>query len=183
MSSEPLHRHHPPLPPPHSYALDVNLASLDVLNHKRLLDSARADPSAVSFQVRPVDVAPAPASATAATALARAPSFSASESLLSEAAALTGRAVGRRGLPRPAFGSSPNLQVRGEQAANGGSGRGWCVCGAAGGCLLSRLASWRLAPWFWGEAAAVGRRGACLGRARGGSDVARTLFVLFAGER
>ena len=42
---------------PTRYALDVNLGSLDVLNHKRLLDSARADPSAVSFQVRPVDVA------------------------------------------------------------------------------------------------------------------------------
>lgn len=41
---------------PTRYALDVNLGSLDVLNHKRLLDSARADPSAVSFQVRPVDV-------------------------------------------------------------------------------------------------------------------------------
>jgi hypothetical protein len=38
------------------YALDVNIGTLDVLNHKRLLDSARADPSAVSFQVRPVDV-------------------------------------------------------------------------------------------------------------------------------
>ena len=38
------------------YALDVNIATLDVLNHKRLLDSARSDPSAVSFQVRPVDV-------------------------------------------------------------------------------------------------------------------------------
>ena len=41
---------------PTRYALDVNIHSLDVLNHKRLLDSARADPSAVSFQVRPVDV-------------------------------------------------------------------------------------------------------------------------------
>lgn len=43
---------------PTRYALDVNIGSLDVLNHKRLLDSARQDPSAVSFQVRPVDVAP-----------------------------------------------------------------------------------------------------------------------------
>ena len=34
----------------------MNINSLDVLNHKRLLDSARADPTAVSFQVRPVDV-------------------------------------------------------------------------------------------------------------------------------
>jgi len=53
-----------PRPPPHSisiciicrYALDVNISTLDVLNHKRLLDSARSDPTAVSFQVRPVDV-------------------------------------------------------------------------------------------------------------------------------
>jgi hypothetical protein len=36
----------------HSYAHDINLSSLDVLNHQRLLNSARADPSAVSFQVR-----------------------------------------------------------------------------------------------------------------------------------
>ncbi|KFM25018.1 Tyrosine-protein kinase isoform SRK1 [Auxenochlorella protothecoides] len=41
---------------PSRYAFDVNIESLDVLNHKRLLDSARAEPSAVSFQVRPVDV-------------------------------------------------------------------------------------------------------------------------------
>ena len=41
---------------PSRYALDVNIDSLDVLNHKRLLDSARGDPSAVSFQVRRVEV-------------------------------------------------------------------------------------------------------------------------------
>ncbi len=41
---------------PSRYALDVNIDSLDVLNHKRLLDSARSDPSAVSFQVRRVEV-------------------------------------------------------------------------------------------------------------------------------
>ena len=40
------------LPSTHSYAHDINLSSLDVLNHQRLLNSARADPSAVSFQVR-----------------------------------------------------------------------------------------------------------------------------------
>ena len=54
---------------PTRYALDVNLGSLDVLNHKRLLDSARADPSAVSFQVRPVDVA------VRQSSMARRPSF------------------------------------------------------------------------------------------------------------
>ena len=46
----------------------MNISSLDVLNHKRLLDSARSDPSAVSFQVRPVDVA-------SGADMARRPSF------------------------------------------------------------------------------------------------------------
>jgi hypothetical protein len=41
---------------PTRYALDVNLQSLDVLSHKRLLDEARADPTAVSFAVRPVEI-------------------------------------------------------------------------------------------------------------------------------
>jgi hypothetical protein len=50
--------HHILIVPFHNcrYALDVNIGTLDVLNHKRLLDSARSDPTAVSFQVRPVDV-------------------------------------------------------------------------------------------------------------------------------
>lgn len=38
------------------YALDVNISSLDVLSHKRLLDEARSDPTTVSFAVRPVEV-------------------------------------------------------------------------------------------------------------------------------
>lgn len=41
---------------PTRYALDVNIDSLDVLNHKRLLDCARSDDGAVSFQIRTVDV-------------------------------------------------------------------------------------------------------------------------------
>jgi hypothetical protein len=41
---------------PTRYALDVNTDSLDVLSHKRLLDEARADPTTVSFAVRPVEV-------------------------------------------------------------------------------------------------------------------------------
>ena len=41
---------------PTRYALDVNIESLDVLSHKRLLDEARSDPTAVSFAVRPVEV-------------------------------------------------------------------------------------------------------------------------------
>ena len=44
---------------PSRYALDVNTSTgLDPLNHARLIDSARADPNAVSFQVRPVEVLP-----------------------------------------------------------------------------------------------------------------------------
>ena len=64
---------------PSRYALDVNISSLDVLNHKRLLDSARADPSAVSFQVRPVDVVSA---AGSKAAIDKRPSFGNAESLL-----------------------------------------------------------------------------------------------------
>ncbi len=41
---------------PTRYALDVNVDSLDVLSHQRLLNEARADPSAVSFAVRPVEI-------------------------------------------------------------------------------------------------------------------------------
>jgi hypothetical protein len=41
---------------PTRYALDVNVDSLDVLSHKRLLDEARQDPSAVSFAIRPVEI-------------------------------------------------------------------------------------------------------------------------------
>ena len=65
---------------PTRYALDVNLGSLDVLNHKRLLDSARADPSAVSFQVRPVDVAVGPDR----TSVSRRPSFGNMDGFASE---------------------------------------------------------------------------------------------------
>eukprot|EP00887_Chlorella_sp_A99_P001926 scaffold18.g1926.t1 len=93
---------------PSRYALDVNINSLDVLNHKRLLDSARADPSAVSFQVRPVDVG------TAAD-VGRRPSFGSLETLQLHHPEGIGqlspnRFLGRP-LPRPAFGSSPNLQA------------------------------------------------------------------------
>lgn len=66
---------------PSRYALDVNIASLDVLNHKRLLDSARADPSALSFQVRPIDVISA---AGAQADPSRRPSFSSSDAPLTE---------------------------------------------------------------------------------------------------
>lgn len=41
---------------PTRYALDVNIDSLDVLSHKRLLDEARLDPTTISFAVRSVEV-------------------------------------------------------------------------------------------------------------------------------
>jgi len=88
---------------PTRYALDVNTEGLDVLNHKRLLDCARDDDGAVSFQVRTVDVT-----------VGRAPSdggfaYSPTQANLGD----SGRSMPRSlsGLPRPAFGSSPNLQA------------------------------------------------------------------------
>mmetsp|Transcript_21197 Transcript_21197/g.63782 ORF Transcript_21197/g.63782 Transcript_21197/m.63782 type:complete len:615 (-) Transcript_21197:1774-3618(-) len=99
---------------PTRYALDVNIATLDVLNHKRLLDSARMDPSAVSFQVRPVEVANG---RTGGRSIAedRQPSFGSLEqhhvaAHQAERTAAMG-VRGGQGLPRPAFGSSPNLQA------------------------------------------------------------------------
>ena len=41
---------------PTRYALDINLETLDVLNHMQLLEEARGDPSAVFFHVRVVEV-------------------------------------------------------------------------------------------------------------------------------
>ena len=41
---------------PTRYALDINLETLDVLNHMQLLEEARSDPSAVFFHVRIVEV-------------------------------------------------------------------------------------------------------------------------------
>lgn len=91
---------------PSKYAMNVNTNSLDVLNHKRLLDSARADPSAVSFQVRPVDV-------IGGNMANRKSSFGSFGSQPHSYQHL--RAMGEMGsyksLPRPAFGSSPNLQA------------------------------------------------------------------------
>lgn len=102
---------------PTRYALDVNLGSLDVLNHKRLLDSARADPSAVSFQVRPVDVVVGHGH----TSMSRRPSFGNLDGFGSEAPPFGSANKGHpKSLPRPAFGSSPNLQalvLEAEEAA------------------------------------------------------------------
>ena len=99
---------------PYRYALDVNISTLDVLNHKRLLDSARADASAISFQVRPVDVSGSGDSN-------RRPSFGSFEAMQQGSGGRMGSSIGAsplrsatslgRPLPRPAFGSSPNLQA------------------------------------------------------------------------
>lgn len=75
---EAIHEHFRSLPT--RYALDINLSSLDVLNHRRLLEAARADTSSISFQVRPVDVS-ASQSGSAALGTKR-PSFASTEMLL-----------------------------------------------------------------------------------------------------
>jgi len=92
---------------PTRYALDVNIDSLDVLSHKRLLEEARSDPSTVSFAVRPVEIAMARQEAAEAAS----PSTSASASR--PGAPLPARPGMRRVASRckPAFGSSPNLQA------------------------------------------------------------------------
>lgn len=77
---EAIHEHFRSLPT--RYALDINLSSLDVLNHRRLLEAARADTSSISFQVRPVDVS---ASQSGSGALGtKRPSFASTEMLLLE---------------------------------------------------------------------------------------------------
>lgn len=84
---------------PTRYALDVNIDSLDVLSHKRLLDEARADPTAVSFAVRPVEVVVQKHRGEAG--LAGTPMGS----------PVAKSARDKHFLPMPAFGSSPNLQA------------------------------------------------------------------------
>ncbi|CAL8461912.1 g1443 [Coccomyxa elongata] len=92
---------------PTRYALDVNINSYDIINHQSLLNSARADPSAVSFQVRKVDV-----SFYGNSGMSSQLSFGSVGTLLAEAASAqaAARSLSRhKSLPRPAFGSSPNL--------------------------------------------------------------------------
>eukprot|EP00201_Polytomella_parva_P019299 CAMPEP_0175057736 /NCGR_PEP_ID=MMETSP0052_2-20121109/11433_1 /TAXON_ID=51329 ORGANISM="Polytomella parva, Strain SAG 63-3" /NCGR_SAMPLE_ID=MMETSP0052_2 /ASSEMBLY_ACC=CAM_ASM_000194 /LENGTH=555 /DNA_ID=CAMNT_0016322989 /DNA_START=154 /DNA_END=1821 /DNA_ORIENTATION=+ len=79
---------------PTRYSLDVSIDGLDVLSHKRLLDEARADPSTVSFSVRPVDIV--------------IPKFYNSSCASPTTASRYSR---KTSLSRPAFGSSPNLQA------------------------------------------------------------------------
>jgi len=86
---------------PTRYALDVNTKGLEVLNHKRLLDEAHANPGSVAFQVRKVEVflpssrercSTSPVGAEA-VCCGSPPRFQRAPSL------------------RPAFASSPNLQA------------------------------------------------------------------------
>lgn len=100
---------------PTRYALDVNTESLDVLSHKRLLDEARADPTTVSFAVRPVEIV-MPRPSTDGGVSCSSPHE-------------VRRQASRRQQhlsSRPAFGSSPNLQAlaleAGERAEGGAVG-------------------------------------------------------------
>lgn len=96
---------------PTRYALDVNLDSLDVLSHQRLLEEARGDPHSVSFAVRPVEViVHGSKAASPAVRINRIIVFASSSLLFF--LHMQGGASSRVGtLPKPAFGSSPNLQV------------------------------------------------------------------------
>eukprot|EP00775_Hariotina_reticulata_P007213 gene7213-7427_t len=89
---------------PTRYALDVNTDSLDVLSHKRLLDEARLDPTTVSFAVRSVEVL---------HSRPRESSDGLPSPAFHEASPRRGvmQPIRRQPLPKPAFGSSPNLQA------------------------------------------------------------------------
>lgn len=92
---------------PSRYATNVNTTSLDVLNHKRLLDSARSDPSAVSFQVRSVDVTGMHhTKSTGSFGSSQANSYSHLRAIGESGMHMV---QSQKSLPRPAFGSSPNL--------------------------------------------------------------------------
>eukprot|EP00200_Dunaliella_tertiolecta_P000588 CAMPEP_0202367158 /NCGR_PEP_ID=MMETSP1126-20121109/17486_1 /ASSEMBLY_ACC=CAM_ASM_000457 /TAXON_ID=3047 /ORGANISM="Dunaliella tertiolecta, Strain CCMP1320" /LENGTH=612 /DNA_ID=CAMNT_0048962361 /DNA_START=237 /DNA_END=2075 /DNA_ORIENTATION=- len=92
---------------PTRYALDVNLDSLDVLSHQRLLNEARADQTSVSYAVRPVEI------------LVQRSSSGQQNQGSDMAVSPQGHRPHRRGgmLPKPAFGSSPNLQALALEAA------------------------------------------------------------------
>lgn len=90
---------------PTRYALDVNIDSLDVLSHMRLLEEARSDPATVSFAVRPVEVLHARQSEDNLMT----PAFT-TEPSPRRGHPMPPSARHRR-LPKPAFGSSPNLQA------------------------------------------------------------------------
>jgi len=90
---------------PTRYALDVNTRGLEVLNHKRLLEEARANSDSVAFQVRKVEVI-----------LPRSredPLGDVSDASLDVASPIGSFTRALRFSPkmRPAFASSPNLQA------------------------------------------------------------------------
>lgn len=125
---------------PTRYALDINLDSLDVLSHKRLLDEARADPVTVSFAVRPVEV------------LCGGGAMGGGGAAAAAAAAVRG-SDGGGGLPSPAFADVSCV-----------IGEGMC-CDRAVGAILGARASGRESTRGGGSTAAtVGsscRRDAC----------------------
>ena len=125
--AEGIRRHFDSLPT--RYALDVSIDGIDVLSHKRLLEEARADPTTVSFAVRPVEVVvpkhsrgnespsspvEVPGPGTVVYHLFR--------RLLTHPCphkqAVRRQPSNRANLPKPAFGSSPNLQVSAAAACS-----------------------------------------------------------------
>jgi len=127
---------------PTRYALDVNLDSLDVLSHQRLLNEARSDQTSVSYAVRPVEILVQRSSSQqgggdmavspqvrsvlhfVVCPRTRDPLDRVAQNRISRTSACEDRMCvcllpptqGQRGarrgmLPKPAFGSSPNLQV------------------------------------------------------------------------
>ncbi|CAG9462669.1 unnamed protein product [Pedinophyceae sp. YPF-701] len=99
---------------PTLYALEVNTGDLDVLNHKQLLDSARINSEAVCFLVRLVD-APTAVRGDHVSSYHQASPLSPGRLGDASQPARSGSALPKsmstRSLPRPAFGSSPNLSA------------------------------------------------------------------------
>lgn len=89
---------------PTRYALDVNTKGLEVLNHKRLLDEAHANPGSVAFQVRKVEVF-LPNSRERCNTVEASPAGH--DALSCGSPTWSQRAPSLR----PAFASSPNLQA------------------------------------------------------------------------
>eukprot|EP00892_Ulva_mutabilis_P010835 jgi/Ulvmu1/8123/UM040_0018.1 len=110
---------------PTRYALDINLDTLDVLNHMQLLEEARSDPSAVFFHVRIVEVNVNPGGQGDDSGGALSMDTEGDHQGVAIPAArpsaagtfAVGSGSARERLPAPAFGSSPNLQALALDAA------------------------------------------------------------------
>eukprot|EP01026_Neomeris_dumetosa_P045569 TRINITY_DN3859_c0_g1_i21.p1 TRINITY_DN3859_c0_g1~~TRINITY_DN3859_c0_g1_i21.p1 ORF type:complete len:563 (-),score=66.47 TRINITY_DN3859_c0_g1_i21:1776-3464(-) len=105
---------------PTRYALDVMTESLDILNHFNLLREARSDGGAVFFHVRPVEVLLNAAYATKTqqyTPLVVDSSPEPRSQTLNTPIPIPGPSSSQQlsKLPRPAFGSSPGLQLLGME--------------------------------------------------------------------